>query len=168
MRKEVLACVLLAGISNLAFALLCPGNFSEISVGMTLEQSAESQANTPQEWNYYVSANPAFTENVSQNSTATLKTTIAFSNGKVTNMSVNGVGLSTTAICGGSPINVGDTQDQVQAACGKPEFINRGTGSQAGTASDAKPQKDTTITYDVGGVTTSLMFTNGVFVKRVN
>jgi hypothetical protein len=56
----------------------------------------------------------------------------------------------------------------VQAACGKPEFINRGTGSQAGTASDAKPQKDTTITYDVGGVTTSLMFTNGVFVKRVN
>lgn len=165
-------------LSSSAFAILCPSNFNEISVGDSLEsvktacgapaseKTVDSAPNTPQEWNYYVAPSGSLTQGVSASSQATLKTTVAFADGKVTNMSVNGVGVSNTAICG-SPIQVGDTEDTVKAACGKPQFINRGTGSQAGTAdADAKASKTTELTYSSGGGTTTLVFVNGVFTER--
>jgi hypothetical protein len=166
------------GYSASSFAMLCPGNFNQINMGDTIdavkaacgkpdgEQTTENTENGPQEWNYYVSVNPAFTQNVSQNTTASLKTTVAFDKGAVVNMSVNGVGVSNTAVCGAT-IQNGDTMDTVKSACGKPAFINRGTGSQAGTEDpNAKTNKNTTLTYMSAGTTVSLMFENGVLTDR--
>jgi hypothetical protein len=167
--------------SSASFAILCPTNFTEIHMGESVadvkaacgkpdsEATSEDSDEGPQEWNYYVSVNQAFYQNVSQNSQATLKTTIAFDKGKITNMSVNGVGVSNTAICGNS-IQIGDTMEATKAACGKPAFINRGTGSQAGTENgDAKAKsKNTTLTYSSGGNsnTTTLVFDGGVLTAR--
>jgi hypothetical protein len=166
------------GYSASSFAMLCPGNFNQINMGDTVdavkaacgkpdgEQTTENTENGPQEWNYYVSVNPAFTQNVSQNTTASLKTTVAFDKGVVVNMSVNGVGVSNTAVCGAT-IQNGDTMDTVKSACGKPAFINRGTGSQAGTEDpNAKTTKNTTLTYMSAGTTVSLVFENGVLTDR--
>jgi hypothetical protein len=170
--------LIILGLSTNSFALLCPGNFNQINVGDTIdavkaacgkpvgEKSTDSTAQGPQEWNYYVSVNPAFTQNVSQNTTASLKTTVAFDKGKVTNMSVNGVGVSNTAVCGGT-IQVGDTEDTVKAACGKPAFINRGTGSQEGTEDpNAAKTKTTELTYMSAGNTITFVFENGLFTER--
>jgi hypothetical protein len=162
-----------------AYALMCPSNFNEISVGDSIEsvkaqcgapsgtKSFDSAADTPQEWNYYVNPTGGVTAGVTAASQATLKTTVAFANGKVTNMSVNGVGVTNTAICGGT-IQVGDSEDTVKAACGKPQFINRGTGSQAGTAGASAdgPTKVTELTYPSGGGMTTLVFENGIFKER--
>jgi hypothetical protein len=166
------------GFSANAFALMCPGNFNQINMGDTLESvlaacgkpdgqtSTENTEDGPQEWNYYVSVNPAFTQNVSQNTTASLKTTVAFDKGKVVNMSVNGVGVSNTAICGAT-IQNGDTMDTVKSACGKPAFINRGTGSQSGTEDpNAKKTKTTVLTYMSAGNSVTLTFENGVLTDR--
>jgi hypothetical protein len=179
MKSAKIICTLVTIVSSTnSFALLCPGNFNEINVGdklaqvksacgaPTSETTSESEANTPQEWNYYVAVNSAFYQNVSQGTQATLKTTVAFNNGKVTNMSVNGVGVSSTAVCGNN-IQVGDTENAVKAACGKPAFINRGTGSQQGTqGGNATPIQVTELTYNVGGVITVLVFENGIFKQR--
>jgi len=178
LKLVLLLSTIVIGYSASSFAMLCPGNFNQVNMGDTLdavkaacgkpdgEQSTENTEDGPQEWNYYVSVNPAFTQNVSQNTTASLKTTVAFDKGKVVNMSVNGVGVSNTAVCGAT-IQNGDTMDTVKAACGKPSFINRGTGSQAGTEDpNAKTTKTTTLTYMSAGNTVSLVFENGVLTDR--
>lgn len=178
MNSTKLFIILLAStFSTSTFAMLCPGNFNEINTGDSLatvkaacgaptsENTTDSQANLPQEWVYYVSVNPAFYQNISQNGQASLKTTIAFANGKVTNMSVNGIGVSSTAICGNN-IQIGDAQKSVEAACGKPAFINQGSGSQAGSQSAAKTTEITKLTYVVGGITTVLVFNNGALTAR--
>jgi hypothetical protein len=143
-----------------ALAMLCPNNFNEINVGQTIEQvkqqcgapdaekTSDSKSDLPQEWNYYVQVSPT--------DQATLKTTIAFNKGKVTNMSVNGIGVSTTAICGGNNISVGDTEDSIKTACGKPAFINQGNVSAAATT------KITDLTYG----TAVLEFEDSVFTGK--
>lgn len=164
--------------SNASFAILCPTNFTEIHMGESVddvkaacgkpdgETSKDASDQGPQEWSYYVSVNQAFYQNVSQNQQATLKTTIAFDKGKITNMSVNGVGVSNTAICGNT-IQIGDTMDTTKSACGKPAFINRGTGSQTGTEDgNAKKSKNSVLTYISNGNTTTLVFDGGVLTER--
>ncbi|MES2217862.1 MAG: DUF2845 domain-containing protein [Pseudomonadota bacterium] len=166
------------GYSTNSLALLCPGNFNQINMGDTVESviaacgkpagqtSTENTEEGPQEWNFYVQVAAAYVPNLNTTSQATLKTTIAFDKGKVTNMSVNGVGVSNTAICGPT-IQVGDTMDSVKSACGKPAFINRGTGSQAGTEDpNSKNTKTTTLTYTSAGNQISLIFENGVLTDR--
>jgi hypothetical protein len=130
-----------------ALAMLCPNNFNEINYGDSIdavkqqcgaadsEKTSETKENLPQEWNYYVQVSPT--------DQATLKTTVAFNQGKVTNMSVNGIGVSTTAICGGNNIAVGDSQDSVKAACGKPAFINQGN------VNAGMPTKIVDLIYDI-------------------
>lgn len=176
--KAPLLAALTLALASPAFALMCPSNFNEISIGDSLasvksacgtpagEKTFDSVANTPQEWNYYV-APSGLNTGVSAGGQATLKTTVAFADGKVTNMSVNGVGVSNTAICGGT-IQIGDTEDAVKAACGKPQFINRGTGPQTGTAgaSADAATKITELTYPSGGGMTTLVFENGIFKQR--
>jgi hypothetical protein len=142
-----------------AFAMLCPNNFNEISIGQTIEQvktqcgtpdaekTSDSKSDLPQEWNYYVQVSPT--------DQATLKTTIAFNQGKVTNMSVNGIGVSSTAICGGNNISVGDSESTIKTACGKPAFINQGNVNAAAAT------KMVDLTYGSPGVI--LEFENGVF-----
>jgi hypothetical protein len=110
--KKIILAALACLVATPALAMLCPNNFNEINLGDPIEKvkeqcgqpdsekASESKADSPQEWNYYVQVSPT--------DQATLKTTIAFNKGKVTNMSVNGIGVSTTAICGGNNISVGD------------------------------------------------------------
>jgi hypothetical protein len=165
-KKLVISCSFLIFVSPV-FALMCPSNFNEISPGDSVdlvkkqcgnpdgEKTYDSEANLPQEWNYYVRVSPA--------DQATLKTTIAFANGVVTNMSVNGIGVSNTAICGNS-VAVGDSEKSVAAACGKPAFINQGTGSQKGSQAGAAT-KITEFTY-LNPQLTTLIFENGLFKER--
>ena len=169
-----------SAVTTTASALLCPTNFNQINLGDSIaavkaacgipvsEKTADATTSAPQEWNYYVSVNPAFTQNMSQNQTASLKTTVAFDDGKVTNISVNGVGVSNTSVCGGT-IQVGDAENTVQAACGKPAFINRGNGSQDGTQykdKNASANKTTVLTYQNGNTPVTLTFEKGVLTAR--
>jgi hypothetical protein len=161
--KKIFFTAVAALAATPAFAMLCPNNFNEITVGQTMEQikqqcgppdsekSSDSKSDLPQEWNYYVQVSPT--------DQATLKTTIAFNKGKVTNMSVNGIGVSTTAICGGNNISVGDTEDSIKTACGKPAFINQGN------VNGGTPTKVTDLTYG-GTQAVVLEFEDGVFTGK--
>jgi hypothetical protein len=160
--KNIFLTTLLFVITTPTFAFFCPTNFNEIKNGDTIDQvkiqcgkpTAESEStskiNMPQEWNYYVQMSPT--------DQATLKTTIAFTKGKATNMSVNGIGVSSTAICAGNNISVGDTQESITRACGKPAFINQGNQSNAAAI------KVVELTY-VGTSTAILVFENGILTE---
>lgn len=117
------------------FAFFCPTNFSQITVGDTIEQvtkicgkpnkqeTKEVKPEGPQEWSYYVSQTVSM-GNLTP-AQGTLKTQVTFDNtGKAINMSVNGVGVGATAICG-TMIQLGDTMEKVKNACGEPSFINK-------------------------------------------
>lgn len=132
--KKIILMVLLA--PSLSYAFFCPGNFSQIDYGMTIAQVGQicgapakqnkftkTLDNKPQEWTYYipqtVSVNPF------QQTVGTMKTSFAFdANGQAVNISVNGIGVGATTICG-ITIQLGTTREQVQQACGNPSFINR-------------------------------------------
>lgn len=152
-----------------AYALLCPGNFNHIAIGDTL---AEVQAKcgqptqktskllpppTPQEWTYFI---PQTVSNgMSTAQQGTLKATITFdAAGKAINISVNGIGVGGSTICG-NPINLGDSLDSVKASCGKPSFINQ--QSSETNNSGQKKDEETTLIY---GTTSPVSFTfkNGI------
>lgn len=129
--------VLLTGYPSFSFAFFCPTNFNQIDYGMTMDQvtqicgkptfqkeSTKSNDNIPQEWSYYIpqTVNMGGTE---QNAQGTLKTTITFDDkGKAINISVNGIGVGASSICG-SNIKLGDDKDSVKGACGDPAFVNK-------------------------------------------
>jgi hypothetical protein len=171
-------CLVLASalISSPAFAMLCPGNFNTINVGDTLEsviqqcgkpdsyKTYDSTADAPQEWNYYVQVPSQLYGTIGSSGQASLKTTVGFAEGKVSNISVNGIGVSTTAICGGT-IQIGDTQDAVQKTCGKPQFINTGNGAQQGSQNNGPAAKMVDLTY-TGGSGAIFVFKNNVLIQR--
>ncbi len=158
--KKILISALLMALATPSFAIFCPGGFNQINIGDTLEQvkqqcgapttqkESESKDKLPQEWNYYLQMSPT--------DQATLKTTIAFNHGKVTNMSVNGIGVSSTAICNGNNVSVGDTDESVTRACGKPAFI------QQGNINVPPPTKVMEFNYTSDAGTSTLIFENGV------
>ncbi len=157
-------------LSTSTFAMLCPTNFQSISVGDSIDMVTTacgkplsqtthvSTTSLPQEWNYYVKSTPT--------DQATLKMTVAFDQGVVTNMSVNGIGVSNTAICGNT-VQVGDTVKTVQSACGKPAFIMQGNAPQSVTG-DENPAstKVTELTYNTGASIVTLTFENGRLVDK--
>jgi len=60
-----------------------------------------------------------------QQAQGTLKTSVSFDDkGKAINISVNGIGVGATTICG-SNVQLGDSHDAIKTACGKPSFINK-------------------------------------------
>lgn len=160
----IIASILLTSTS--AFAMFCPNGFNSINLGDSLEQveeqcgkpdsqkGHESKKNLPQEWNYYVQ--------MVKGQNGSIKMVIAFKNSKVINMSVNGVGLTNTSICNGTPINLNSTQEQVKKACGEPVFINQ---SEGGESSDSKPDLITEWKYNSNPPIT-LIFTNGKLTGR--
>ena len=162
--------ILLASIACLcttpALAMLCPNNFNEINIGDTLdhvkeqcgppdtEKTVDGQANIPQEWVYFIQ--------VAADNTATLRTTVAFANGKVSNLSANGTSLASTTICAGNTVSIGDTEESVKTACGKPALINQGNLTPAAVA--ALTPKIVDVTYGSPAVT--LEFVNGVLKTK--
>ena len=161
------------------FALFCPKNFNQINPGDSVEKVLQlcgipdakktfpSEANVPQEWNYYAKPNPP--------DQGTLKMTIAFVNNQAVNITVNGTSLTATPLCNNTmqngftqnqsnnTIQTGNTQEQIEAACGKPAFINKGnmpTGSPA-----ANPIQITELTYN-GTPPIILVFENGILKNK--
>jgi len=132
-----LACSLII-ISTPAFAFFCPNNFNQIELGNSLQQ-VQQQCGTadketkkevtdegPQSWDYFVAQTVML--NDGKMSDGTLKTSIVFDDkGKAINISVNGIGVGSSTVCGDS-IQLGDTRDNVKKICGEPVFINKQTG----------------------------------------
>ncbi|TAK73580.1 MAG: hypothetical protein EPO11_08240 [Gammaproteobacteria bacterium] len=171
MNKLALLSMLLAPATS--FAFFCPTNFNQIDFGATTMQveqicgKPDKQETTikksegPQEWSYYVQQTVSTTGGMTSME-GTLKTQIAFdAEGKAINISVNGVGVGSTTLCGTS-IQLGSTKDAVKAACGEPAFINKAQPS------DAPPPQETkivTYTYNANPPV-KLIFEDGVLKDK--
>lgn len=157
---------------TLSYAFFCPNNFNQIDFGFTTEQviaqcgkpdkeeSKDVTPEGPQEWNYYIPQTVA-TTGINQQKQGTLKTQMTFdSEGKAINISVNGIGVGSTTICG-VPVQLGDTRDQIKSACGDPTLVNNQFTSQ----NAPKPKKVSIYTYNSNppGV---LTFEDGILTQK--
>ena len=168
-RRNFMACCLIF-FPVLGFAFFCPTNFSQIAEGDSLakviatcgapskQETKEEVANTPQEWSYFIPQTVALSAN--QEGQGTLKTTMNFDkDGRVINISVNGIGVGATAICGRN-VQLGDKQDSIKAACGDPSLVEK-----PATSSPPAKKKVTTLTY-VTNPPKKLIFENDVLVRQ--
>ena len=182
-------------LPSLSYAFFCPTNFNQIDFGMTTDQVTQicgqpdnqkeykkEDENIPQEWNYYIP------QTVSMGGTlapaqGTLKTSITFDNkGKAINISVNGIGVGESTVCGGSTgwgtgnlnnplaakgatIALGATRDQIKAACGTPAFINKQQVS-ANDPNAKPPSKVVEFEYLNATPKTTLIFENGMLKDK--
>ncbi|MBV9576627.1 MAG: DUF2845 domain-containing protein [Gammaproteobacteria bacterium] len=149
-----------------ASAFFCPNNFNQINVGDSIDyvtqqcgkpdntkESTKKNDNVPQEWSYYIPQ--TVSTETSNQAQGTLKTSITFDEkGNAINISVNGLGVGSTTICGTS-VQLGDSRDSVKSACGDPSFINK---QQLPTT--ASPPQETKVTELTFG-NTKLLFENG-------
>lgn len=159
-----------------SFAFFCPTNFNQIEMGMNIAQvtqicgkpaaqkeSLKKNENIPQEWTYYVPQTVVMTN--SQPANGTLKTTMAFdSSGKAINISVNGVGVGSTTICGNT-ISLGDSRDSIKASCGEPALNNKQDQGLDSAGSGPPPTKIVEFTY-TSTPPAVLIFENGVLTDR--
>lgn len=136
-----------------SYGFMCPSTFNQVNMGDTIAQveqqcgkadivtKTDMPNNQPQQWDYYLQASSTSNNMFTQEQTAgTLKTTFAFdAAGKLVNISVNGTGVGTSSNCG-TPVSIGDTRQSVEAACGKPSFINSQTPPAAADDNDANKQ----------------------------
>lgn len=124
------------------YAIFCPTNFNEISVGDTTQQvetkcgkptsikTTKSQADVPQEWTYYLPMDPSLP--------GTMKVTFAFIHGQANLITSNGIGVGSTTICNNINLQIGSTIKEVKEACGTPAMItqsNLSTDQAQGTPS---------------------------------
>lgn len=146
--KRIFYSTMLAALlhSTSSYALFCPKNFNIINIGDSIESvelkcgkpskvsKTEAPDSSPQQWGYYI---PTTVNNsATQKTKGTIKTNFTFDkDGKAINISVNGIGVGSSSICGGN-ISLGSTREQVEKACGKPEFINK-------AESESKPSTNT-------------------------
>lgn len=172
--KRIFVLALSTMVMANANALLCPTNFNHIEAGDTIttietkcgkpdkQDTKPIPPPTPQEWTYYIPQ--TVSTGTSNQQQGTLKTTISFdANGNAINISVNGIGVGASTICG-STINLGDNLKNVQAACGKPSVINQQAPDDS---SNVKKDVQTTFTYNTKPPIT-LTFKNGVLVDSTN
>lgn len=169
-------------LPSLSFAFFCPTNFKQIDYGMTIEQvikecgnptsqveTSKANDNVPQEWSYYVPqtvTNTTYSQAQAGQAQGTLKTQVTFdSEGNAINISVNGIGVGSTTICG-SMIQLGDKRDAIKSACGDPSFINKqqSNTSSLGTG-EQKEIKVMTFHYQTNPPVT-LIFENGVLKEK--
>lgn len=165
-------------LPSVSLAFFCPTNFNQIDFGMTVDQviqacgkptdqkeSVKQNDNVPQEWTYYV----AQTVNMggsNQNAQGTLKTNVAFdSKGKAINISVNGIGVGASSICG-TNIQLGDDKDRIKAACGDPSFVNKSAPSAANPATAPQDIKIVELIYANGNPAATLVFENGLLKDK--
>jgi hypothetical protein len=164
--KKIFMTALIAFFTTNSYAMFCPNGFNSINIGDSIQavtaacgapnsvSTEDSTADKPQEWTYYVKAQPS--------DQSTLRMTVAFTSGKVTNMSVNGIGLTNTQICGGNTVQVGDDEKSVKTVCGDPAFI-----AQSNLPSAAKDTtKVTTFVYNTSGNPITLTFDNNKLTSR--
>src|SRR3990167_10586638 len=145
MLKYIASFIFLA-FSISAHAMFCPTNFNQITIGDTIEhvqqqcgkpdieKKSTSEVDTgPQEWNYYVS--PGFVgynpPPVAGQQQGSVQMTLALNNNKILNITVNGMSLASTTLCGNS-VSVGDSAERVKSACGDPVFVNKSSNQPKG------------------------------------
>jgi len=163
-------------LPTVGFAFFCPTNFQQIDYGMTIDQVTQmcgkpenkkeftkENENIPQEWVYYIPQSVGM--GTYQTAQGTLKTSVSFDDkGKAINISVNGIGVGATSICGGANLQLGSDRDTVKAACGKPAVINK----QALSAEDTAKQetKVTEFNYSTANPPVVLIFENGKLTEK--
>lgn len=153
-----------------SYAIFCPTNFSQISIGDTKEKilqqcgkpASEETKDQPlpvaQEWSYFIKE--AVSTGGMSTTQGTLKTQFVFdSEGRAINISVNGIGVGSTTICGGKLIQLGDREETVKAACGEPVLRDKQESDPS------KATKVTTMTYDTQPPVT-LIFENGKLKEK--
>lgn len=157
-----------------SFALFCPNNFNQINIGDTIAQvqaacgkpdtqkTYKSQGNVPQEWTYYVAIPNAYAQDVPTQ--GTMKVTFAFVNNQVVNMTSNGVGVGATTVCNNTNLQLGNSIEDVKAACGAPAtIVNTNIANE--NAQGTPPVETSEWTYtSAPGVT--LIFENGKLKQR--
>lgn len=177
MKKLYLSSLALIITPSLSFAFFCPTNFNQIDFGDSIAQVTEtcgkpdvqnevSQAtdNVPQEWSYFIPQNVTSIA-LSPAEQGTLKTQVTFdANGKAININVNGVGVGSSPICGGRMIQLGDTRENIKAACGDPSFVNKQT-TPVGGGAPLPDVKITTFIYNVNPPV-KLIFENGILKEK--
>lgn len=180
MRRHHLA-FLLCLSPSLSFAFFCPTNFNQISVGNTMDtviatcgkpdkqETKEVKVEPPQEWSYYTPQQPQII--FGKPNASNVKTDITFNAaGNAVNITVNNMSAVSTTVCGRT-INVGDSREMVESACGKPSFINKqDQEATPGQLSDAlgrpvPPAIVTTFTYNSNPPVT-LTFENGKLTEK--
>lgn len=140
-RMSTINCFIIASAATVcscaALAMTCPTNFSIIHAGDSMDsviaacgkpdsqkETDKPNDNVPQEWSYFIPQSVA-TFNPGQTMSGTLKATVSFdASGKVINITVNGIGVGASTICG-EPIQLGSTRDDIKAACGDPAINNK-------------------------------------------
>lgn len=161
-----------------SFAFFCPNSFNQIYAGSTMEEviatcgkpdkqeTQEIKSQPPQEWSYFIPQAPTLINGMT--SRGNLKTQIVFdASGKAINITINNMSTNNTQICG-RMIQLGDTRDTIEAACGKPSFINKqNPEASPGELSNAlgntpPPMQITTFTYG----STTLTFENGKLKEK--
>lgn len=173
-KKAQLALISIALCPSLSFAFFCPTNFNQIDYGYTADQIIQQcgapskqetkkvEPNVPQEWSYYIPQTVA--TNAMKPEQGTLKTQMSFdSTGKVINISVNGLGVGSTTICGNQLIQLGDNSDRVKAACGTPSIVTKQDASLA--ASSQQPKEITEFTYATNPPV-KFIFENGKLTQK--
>lgn len=172
-RSTFLLAGICASLTNACFAFFCPSNFNQIDFGMTIDQVSQlcgkpakqetknQEQDGPQEWVYYIPQTVATdTTNTEQ---GTLKTSISFDkDGKAVNISVNGIGVGSSTICGGA-IALGQSRDDIKAACGEPSYINKSTNPS--TTEKPKTTKITTFIYNTNPPV-KLIFENDLLTNK--
>lgn len=171
-----ISCLLIAMaiIPSVSFAFFCPTNFTQIDYGNTIEQVQqqcgkpdkieikELKKEGPQEWNYFIPQTVA--SNTMNPVQGTLKTQVMFDkDGKAINISVNGIGVGSTLLCGNTMVQLGDTRESIKKRCGDPSFINKQETPSSG--SEAQSTKQTIFTYNTNPPI-SLVFENGKLVEK--
>ncbi|MBX3709390.1 MAG: DUF2845 domain-containing protein [Gammaproteobacteria bacterium] len=170
--------IALAIFPNVSAAFFCPSNFNQIDFGMTPDEvtqtcgkpdeqkeSTKENENIPQEWSYYIQQTVSIGGSNS-NPQGTLKTTITFDDtGKAINISVNGIGVGASSICG-SNIQLGDTRDKVKSACGDPAAVSKLSSTLSGTSAQQEPIKVLEFHYSSGTPPTVLIFENGKLTDK--
>ncbi len=172
--KKTLVLLTCLTLSTSGFAMFCPKSFNQINLGDTIEQveqqcgkpdfikKTQGEDNGPQEWNFYAHPQMKKSTEMRTNSgaEASVKVAVAMNDGKVVNISANGMSLAATTICGGKSITVGDTAKTVKNACGEPVFINK-------SSIPNKQKPDEIIEYKYSSTpAVVLTFVNGKLTER--
>ncbi len=157
-----------------SFAMFCPNGFNQINEGDTIEQvqaqcgspaSAKrfvDERNQPQEWTYVLPIMPP--PNTLGSNPGTQKITYDFVDGKLVNMTNNGIGVGSSPACGTANIQVGSSIDDVKNSCGKPNEIQK-TNMVGPSGQNPPPNQITQWNYG-GSTPATLVFENGKLKER--
>lgn len=139
----------------------CPGNHGYINIGMSTDQvsSACGQPSNIQQSQQPLVQQIPMTELIYTNlnkgavysglnstyqmwsipsGTTQVNLQVNIINDQVSSVQVNGQGGDAMSVCGGNPIQVGDSADTVYSACGSPTMVNQ-TYIKRSVQSNSKP-----------------------------